>query len=189
MAHHQNRAHTTSTHSVPGLRRLLILAAAVACLSAGCSDDGAAPPPDDPLFDLQVVGIDFPLNSILLTNVGTDPVRTQGLHLCQDGECMEFNIFTIAPRATILFSVSRVGGVDPAGGELALHRSDAFEDPESVVDYVAWGVPGHQGVQAAAAAQLWNEDDYVPTEGGTIILTRVEPTIGSDTWQASAEIP
>ncbi|CAN5781582.1 hypothetical protein BH23ACT5_BH23ACT5_16940 [soil metagenome] len=189
MAHKPYRRRSTTNY--PGARRIRRVGALLTAtaLMVSCGDSGSPISGDDALSALQLVGVDFELNSILLTNVGSDPVRTEGLHLCQDGDCMEFNIFTIAPRATILFRVAPVGGVDPAGGELARHRSDGFDDPESVIDYVAWGTTGHRGARAAAGAELWNEQDYVPTAGDTIILTKVEPAIGSDSWQASAEIP
>lgn len=169
--------------------RSLVLAITVVAL-VGCSDETPSDPATDALLsDLQVVGIDFQLNSILLTNTAADSVRTENLYLCQEGECMAFNIFTIAPRATILFSVREVGGVDPAGGEVVLHASDDFDSPDSVLDYVAWGSPGHTGATAEDAL-IWNQADFVPTEPDTIILTKIDPaSTGSDVWEASNEIP
>jgi hypothetical protein len=173
--------------SPAGYLRLLAVFAGSVLLLASCSDTAADD--ESPLSDLQVVGVDFQLNSVLLLNNGAEEVRTEDLHLCQGEMCFEFNIFSIAPRTTIVFSVSRAGEVVPAGGEIALYESEVYSDPDSMLDYVAWGSAGQPAGATAAEALLWSEEDFVETGPDTIILTRIDPATGSEAWSASDEIP
>lgn len=165
------------------------LIAVILMVVVGCGD-GSGADYESPLADIEIVGIDFVLDSILLTNADNEPVRTQNLTLCQGGDCFDFNIFTIAPRATVIFSVSRVGGVDPATGEIALHDSAAPGEDPLLVDYVAWGEPGQPGAAKAGEELLWNENDFVPTDPDTLILTKTVVGVGgSDAWEAGSGIP
>lgn len=142
------------------------------------------------LGDLQLVGIDFELNSIILANQGADEVRTQGLWVYQDGESSEFNIFIIEPRTEILFSVQDIGGVDPSGGEIALFDSESFSNPDAVLEYVAWGSSGHTGMDVAIEAGQWNEEGAVETGPDTLVVVRADPNlIGPDAWIPSDELP
>lgn len=142
------------------------------------------------LHDLQLVAVDFQLNSIVITNNGNDTVRTQGLWAYQNGEAFEFNIFSIEPRANIVFSVRRLGQVENSGGEIALFSSDTFSDPDAMIDYVAWGTSEHSRSQIAAEALLWSGDDEVETEEGTIILVRTDSSaFGPIAWDPSSELP
>lgn len=163
---------------------LLVAMAAILMLGACGTDDD-----ENPLADLQVVGVDFELNSIILTNNGPDDVRTQGLWIYQNGESSRFNIFTIEPRATILFSVRDLGEVTQSGGEIALYTEESFSDPGAMIDYVAWGTSGHSRVDVATEAELWGLDESVETEEDTVILTRTEASsIGATAWTASSEV-
>lgn len=182
------RTTTNTRHSPDHHARLPILVVIAMLLLAACSDGTAEE--DSPLASIQLAGVDFPLDSVLLINNGAEVVRTENLHLCQGDMCFEFNIFSIQPRATILFSVSRAGGVVPEMGEIALFDSDAFDDPESMVDYVAWGSAGQSLAGIASEALLWSEEDYVESPSGSIVLTRIDPAApGSEAWEASDEIP
>lgn len=152
--------------------------------ACGGDDDGGS------LGDLQLVGIDFELNSIILANQGADEVRTQGLWVYQDGESSEFNIFIIEPRTEILFSVRDIGGVDPSGGEIALFDSDSFSNPDAVLEYVAWGSSGHTGMDIAIEAGQWNEEGAVETGPDTLVVVRADPNlIGPGAWIPSDELP
>ncbi len=154
-------------------------------LFTGCNGGEAA----GTLDDIQVIGVDFELNSVILTNNGTADVRTEGLWMYQDGQSSEFNIFTIEPRASILFSVRELGQVVPSGGEFALFKVDSFSDPEAMIDYVAWGTSGHSRIDIATQAELWGSGESVETEDDTLILTRTDPSfIGATAWAARSEI-
>lgn len=164
---------------------ILTLVGALA-LGGACGDTTS----ETPLADFQLVGIDFELDSILLTNNGTDEVRTRGLWVYQDGESSQFNVFIIEPRATILFSLRDIGGVDVSGGEIALYQSDSFSDPEAMLDYVAWGSTGHSQRGVATDAGLWGGEEAVETSEDTLVIVRVDPTgSGPLTWEASSEVP
>jgi hypothetical protein len=142
------------------------------------------------LDDLQIVGIDYGLDSILLTNNGTEEVRTEGLWVYQNGQSDQFNIFTIEPRATIRFSVQDVGGTDPRGGEIALFSGDSFSDPEAMLDYVAWGAVGHDKTEVASDAALWGTGESIETADDTVLLLRTDPSgFGEVAWTPSSELP
>lgn len=160
------------------------LALVLTVAACGGDDDSSA------LTDLQLVGVDFELDSIILTNAGTDVVTTEGLWVYQDGEVSEFNVFFIDPRTEILFSVRDIGGVDTAGGEIALYSSDSFSDPDSLIEYVAWGTSGHSRSNVAVDAGRWNEQGAVETSSDTLVILRADPTLtGPESWVSSDVIP
>jgi len=139
---------------------------------------------------LQLVGIDYELDSILLTNNGAEAVRTEGLWVYQNGQSDQFNIFTIDPRSTIRFSVRDVGGTDPRGGEIALFSGDSFSDPDAMLDYVAWGTVGHDKTEIASEATLWGTGESIATNDDTVALLRTDPsTFGEVAWTVSSELP
>ncbi|HSM44090.1 MAG TPA: hypothetical protein VK969_03650, partial [Acidimicrobiia bacterium] len=93
------------------------------------------------------------------------------------------------PRATILFSMRNLGDISTGGGELALADSDSFEDPDSMLEYVAWGRGEFALSDAATEAGLWPPDEgtiAVPEE--TVALLRVDPTgSGPLAWEVTDE--
>jgi hypothetical protein len=155
-------------------------------LSACGGDD----PDASPLEDLELVAVDFELNSIVLENTGENTVRTEGLWAYRDGERFQFNIFIIEPRATILFSMRQLGDISTSGGELALASSDRFDDPDSLLEYVAWGEDGFELAATATDAGLWPPDQgTVEVPPSSLILLRVDPAgTGPLAWQPSDQI-
>lgn len=142
------------------------------------------------LDDLRLVGIDFELDSIVLTNTGTEVVRTQDLWVYQNGESSRFNVFLIEPRTEILFSVRDIGGIDPSGGEIALFGSDSFSEPDALLEYVAWGGEGHSRIDVATDAGKWSDDGPVTTEDSTILIVRVDEILtGPAAWTSSEVLP
>lgn len=165
----------------------LVLAVSAFAIVIGACGDAAD---ESPLEDLQLVGVDFELGSIALTNSGTEDVRTEGLWLAQAGELSEFNIFTLEPRATILFSVRDVGGVDNSGGEIALLDSDNVSNADSMLDYVAWGTSGHDLIGVAADAGRWSPDEVLETQADTVFIVRGDPsTTGPIAWDVTSDLP
>jgi hypothetical protein len=156
-------------------------------LSACGEADG---PEVSPLDHLDLVGVDFELNSMIIENTGTSQIRTEGLWAYRDGEQFEFNIFIIEPRATILFSMGELGEISTGGGEIALADSGSFDVPDSLLEYVAWGEGDFPLSSTATAAGLWPPDEgavSVPAE--SVILIRVDPTnTGPIAWEASDQI-
>lgn len=179
------------TMSKPGgVRGIAALLMGMALVVGACGGDDAAGDDsgttESPLADLQVIGVDFELDSIVLTNNGTETVRTEGLWVYQDGEASQFDINVVEPRATIQFGVSEVGGVKGSGGEIALFDSNTFSDAGSILDYVAWGRSGHDRIDVAVAAGLWAEGETVETDGQSVLLARVDPTAGGAVaWEAT----
>ncbi|HUG08719.1 MAG TPA: hypothetical protein VMP13_07485 [Acidimicrobiia bacterium] len=168
-------------------KALVILLAALLLAVPACGGDD---PEASPLENLELVAVDFELNSIVIENTGEDMVRTEGLWAYRDGEQFRFNIFIIEPRASILFSMRRLGDISTSGGELALALSENFDDPDSLLEYVAWGEDGFELAATATEAGLWPPDlGTVDAPPGSLILIRVDPTgTGPLAWQASDEI-
>jgi hypothetical protein len=141
------------------------------------------------LSDLQLIGVDFQLNSIIVANNGSRDVRTEGLWAYRDGQGFEFDIFTIEPRATILFSMRELGDISVDGGEIALATDENLEDPEALLEYVVWGSDGFTLSETATEAGLWPENETVTTGDGTVALLRTDPTgTGPNAWEASDEV-
>lgn len=163
----------------PITRTILVPFVLVIALIAGAcgSADGES------LDSLQLVGVDFELNSIILTNGGGKDLRTENVWIYQDGEAFMLNIFTIEPRATILFSVRDLDGVDPSGGEIALFSSDSFNDEDALLDYVAWGSSRHHLIDTGVVAGTWSEIGPIALPAGTVALIRSDPQfVGPDGW-------
>lgn len=167
-------------HKAPILRNILLpVLVAVALLAGACgSGDGES------LDSLQLVGVDFELNSIVLTNGGGDDLLTESVWVYQDGDAFELGLFTIEPRATILFSVRELDGVDTSGGEIALFSSDSFDDGEAVLDYVAWGASGHSLIEEEVIAGTWSELGPVEVPSHATALIRFDSQFfGPDGWE------
>lgn len=158
----------------------------LALILGACADDSV----EEPLGDLQLVGIDFELDSIILTNGGTETLRTENLWVYQDGEVSRFNIFFIEPRTEVLFRVGDIGGLETSGGEIALFSSDSFSDPDALLAYVAWGSFGHSRMNVAIDAGRWNEEGPVETEADSLVILRADPNLtGPTAWSVSDVIP
>ena len=150
--------------------------------ASGCSTEDTT----SELNNLQVIGIDYELNSMIITNIGASDVRTEGLWVYQDGESAEFDIFTIEPRATIRFSLREVGGASLSGGEVALFSKDSFSDANAMLDYVAWGETGHDKSALASEAGLWGPDEYVKVDTEVVVILRADQaSIGAGSWIVS----
>lgn len=151
---------------------------------AACEGDEQAV---SPLHDLDLVGVDFELNSIVLENTGDSQVRTQGLWIHRDGKQFELDIFIIDPRATISFSMRELGDISVSAGELALFEQGSLDDPDSMLEYVAWGGGDLELADIATDAGLWPpEEGGVPVPESSAILVRIDPTgTGPAAWEPS----
>ena len=173
-----------------GNTRLVLLAitAVLALVLVGC--DGGTEPEGSPLEDLQLVGVDFELNSMVITNNGSETVRTEGLWAYRDGESFQFSIFMIEPRASILFSMRELGEISTAAGEIALADSESFDDPDSLLQYVAWGGDGFDLLSTATDAGLWPAEEAAEITSDAIFLVRSDPTAnGPLAWESSNQAP
>lgn len=167
-------------HKVPIMRRIVMSVVVAISLVAGACGSGDG----ESLESLQLVGVDFELNSIVLTNGGGSNLLTEDVWVYQDGDAYELGLFTIEPRATIFFSVRELDGVDSSGGEIALFSSDSFGDQEAVLDYVAWGSDRHRLIEEEVVAGTWSEFGPVEVPSGATALVRFDPQfIGPDGWE------
>ncbi len=166
----------------PGLIGLVVVLVLLVGACGGGDEEGS-------LSDLEIIGVDFELNSIVITNNGSRDVRTQGLWAHGAGASFEFNIFTIEPRDTIRFSVSDLGEIQASGGAIALADSGDLSSPESLLQFVAWGEDGSTLRQVAVDAELWPQDETVETTDDTLILVKTAPaSSGPMSWEASEEV-
>lgn len=158
-------------------------------VGAGVTACGSDKGPTSELNDLQLTGVDFELNSIIIENNGAQEVLIQDLWIYRDGAVVEVDPFTVEPRSPILFSMRDLGAISTGSGEIALVRSEAAQDPETMLAYVAWGANGFELGEIAAEAGLWPEDVSVETSETTLILQRIDLNgTGPDSWAASDEI-
>lgn len=175
-----NRRHNRTSRS----RRVLILGVIFVLLLGACG-----PSEEGGLAELQLIGVDFELNSIIIANNGSTDIRTEGLWAHANDEDLQFDIFTIEPRATVLFNMRELGELDPSGGDISLSEGEHGNDPQTMLQYVAWGDNGFEPSEAATEAGLWPSDDTVMTSETTIVLIRSNPTgNGPETWEASDEV-
>ncbi len=127
---------------------------------------------------------------MVITNNGSETVRTEGLWAYRDGESFQFSIFMIEPRASILFNMRELGEISTEGGELALADSESFEDPDSLLQYVAWGDNGLDLLPTATEAGLWPSEETAETTSDAIFLVRSDPTAdGPLAWESSNQAP
>jgi len=165
----------------------LALAAALSITLAAC--DAGSDPEASPLDHLQIVSVDFELNSMVIENNATEEVRTEGLWAYRDGESFQFDIFIIEPRASIRFSMSELGEISTESGELALAHSDSF-DADSLLQYVAWGENDLDLMATATEAGLWPAEEAAETSPDAVFLVRSDPTAnGPLAWESSNQAP
>lgn len=176
-------------------KRLLavtVLVVTALALNACGDDDSESGPvqttaPESPLADLSLIGVDFELDLIVLTNNGTDTIITEDLWVYQNGEASKFDFSVVEPRATIQFGIDEIGGARSSGGEIALFDSGSFSDANSMLDYVAWGTSGFDRMDVAIEALLWADTGTVPTATDSVVLVKADPTaVGSSSWEATS---
>jgi hypothetical protein len=167
-------------NKVPAMRTLLLPVVVAISLMAGACGSGEG----ESLDSLQLVGVDFELNSIMLTNGGANDLLTEDVWVYQDGDAYELGLFTIEPRATILFNVRELDRLETSGGEIALFSSDSFDDEEAVLDYVAWGSSGHRLIENQVIAGTWSELGPVEVPSDATALIRFDSQFfGPDGWE------
>lgn len=165
----------------------LTMLVVLALVLVGC--DAGTEPEVSPLEDLQLVGVDFELNSMVITNNGSETVRTEGLWAYRDGESFQFSIFMIEPRASILFNMRELGEISTTSGEIALADSESF-DSDSLLQYVAWGDDGFDLLSTATEAGLWPAEEAAEITSDAIFLVRSDPTAnGPLAWESSNQAP
>jgi hypothetical protein len=75
-----------------------------------------------------------------------------------------------------------IGEVAAGNGEVALHIGDAFDDPASLLAYVAWGNGPHGRIDQATSAGLWDGTSVEVFDNAPSISTGVYPATMSNDW-------
>ena len=91
-----------------------------------------------------------------------------GLWLCNRPFYAPLPQVALAPGESIEAPASPLADLPMLGGEVAIYRSDDFEDPEEMLDYVTWGRGGGR-TQAAVEVGLWPPGDVVLPSGAAIV--------------------
>jgi hypothetical protein len=75
-----------------------------------------------------------------------------------------------------------IGPVALDSGEVGLHHSSSFDDPASLVAYVAWGAGSHARAELATAADLWDQGFVAVFDNAQSISSGVHPAVSSLDW-------
>lgn len=156
--------------------------------------EGAVTTTGAPATDtLGLYSVLFTGGMVMLFNGTATDVDLTGYGLCQGGTCAGFptialpagqylsinvgaDLFFPVPGSVSIAEVLDIGGIDPAGGEVALLDSGA-----QVVSYVAWGSAPPEGYfDLAVGAGVWAADWLVNTTADTTAITYFPGTGTSD---------
>jgi len=167
----------------------------------GTTTTTTLPPNAAPEFALsQVVFGDAAF--VIITNWGNITGSLDGLWLSQGTAVQALPDVSLAPAAQAVIGLAgeapseltgmaaivdlgrAIGEINPATGEIALHMSDAFNDPASLVSYVAWGDGPHGRVELATSAGLWDGTAVDVFDDAPSISTGVYPATQSVDWSA-----
>lgn len=159
--------------------------------------------PADAAADFAMSQVVFgDLAFVILTNWGNDTGSLRGLWLSQGTAVQALPDVEAGPGEQVLLGLAAdppldltgmaaivhvgpaVGDIVAEGGELALHESDAFDEPASVIDYVAWGAGPHPRIAQAAEAGIWGESTVEVIDHAPSISTGLHPTTRSEDWAA-----
>lgn len=161
-----------------------VVAAFVASIAAVMLSAAGAAAQDAPT--IAVTAVDPAAGTIELTNYGDAEVDPNGIILCN------FPAYggiegapTIPPGESISIDSAANGvALDPAGGEMGLYLTPAYEDPTQIISYVEWGEPGHQRSSVAIAAGVWAEG-VADSSDGTLVAASDNPSSPAD-WAPQA---
>lgn len=135
-------------------------------------------------------------------NVGPGPGSLDGLWLCQFPDYAALPAIEVGPGQTVALAVGGslpdllgvadivdlrdpIDAIRRESGEVALYSTNAFSDPEAMVDYVEWGRPGHERSVVAVAAGIWPEGGFVAVPEETLgLLAGDLPAEGPTDWIA-----
>ncbi len=157
------------------------------------------PPNAAPEFGLsQVVFGDAAF--VVITNWGNAPGSLIGIWLSQRTAFQALPDVELAPAEQALIGLTglapseltgmaaiinlgpSIGDINPESGEIGLHLSDAFNDPSSLVAYVAWGSGPHDRIELATAAGLWDGTTIAVVDDAPSISTGRYPATSAGDW-------
>lgn len=129
-----------------------------------------APIPEEgqALVDLQLSVVEFgDAGFVELANVGDDDAELSGVHLGQDTTYVDLATVvddsTVAAGGTVQVPADAIGGLDVAGGEVALFNGPDTAAADAMMSYVQWGEGGFPGAAVATEAGLWPSPDATVT--------------------------
>jgi len=149
--------------------------------TSACSDDGPdviTPVPEDvPAIPeeatLALKSIDFGTQLIAVGNTGSENGEATDLRVCQNQECSDHDLGDIDFGTIATIEASDVGGIDLAGGEIALFDDVAGESV--LISYIAWGEDDHANMELAVDQDKWKSGDTVPLQEGDIFVQAGSP--------------
>lgn len=174
--HSKNKIRSVAA-SVGAMLMLGVVLAVVPAAGAGAQD--AKP-------TLAVTAVDTNAGTVEITNHGEAEVDPNGIILCNFPAYAPIEGADMIPPGGSITVDSGAAGValDPAGGEMGLYTSPAYEDPNAIITYVEWGEPGHQRAPVAVEAGIW-ADGVAEADGGVLTASTSQPTSPAD-WGAGA---
>ncbi|MGA9596238.1 MAG: hypothetical protein WBV06_08780 [Acidimicrobiia bacterium] len=137
---------------------------------------------------------------VVITNRGDAPGTTDGLWLTQGQAVRALPAVELAPgeqavlglgaqppldlagMAAVIHIGPSLGPIEQTGGEVGLHNSDAFNDPNSLIAYVAWGRGLHAHSEEATEAGLWDGSSVEIIDETPSISTGIYPATHASDW-------
>jgi hypothetical protein len=157
--------------------------------------------PDDAAAEFAFSQVVFgDLAFVIIINWGNDAGRLTGLWLSQGTSVQALPDVEVGPGEQVLLGLASeqppdltgmaavlhvgpsVGDIVKSGGELALHNSDDFDDPGSLIDYVAWGVGPQLRLEQAAEAGIWDGSKVEVVDEAPSISTGIYPAVRAEDW-------
>lgn len=140
---------------------------------------------------------------VVVTNVGSGAGEMAGYWLCADGNYYEIPTTQLAAGESVIVSFGEtppdpsigvvevfdgsavMGPIDPADGEMALYRNPVFDAASEMVDYLEWGLPGHDRTSVAVTAGIWPAGGFIDSSRLTLGLqVTAPPASGPEDWFA-----
>jgi hypothetical protein len=137
---------------------------------------------------------------VIITNWGNAPGTLDGVWLSQGSAVQDLPDVELGSGEQALLGIAQdpppdltgmaavvhigpsVGAINEAGGELALHDSDSFDDPASIICYVAWGSGPHSRSEEATEAGLWDGSSVEIVDATPSISTGIYPAVHATDW-------
>ncbi len=126
---------------------------------------------------VSIIQIDFDAGTFTIANHGTDDVDLGEIWICEFPDYETIEAQTLAAGDSV--TIPNPHGSSAEDGELALYRSDDFEDFNAILSYVEWGAFGHTRSSVAVQADLWGSDAVEP---GLLLATNGAFAIDATGW-------
>ncbi len=157
--------------------------------------------PQDAAPDFRISQVVFGEASfVIITNWGNDSGSLDGYWLSQADTYQALPDISLSPSEQALLGIAplpppdlagmavvlhlgpAIGFIAPDGGEVALHDSDRFDDPASLIAYVEWGRGAHPRSELAEQAGIWDGTRVVVFDDAPSISTGAYPATSGLDW-------